>query len=83
MNTETYEFSLIKPSKASDYVIILDDLEFAFSRQQLNEIAELHNDGVRLSDISKITKRDEYEVMLAIIHLHRKGKLTRALERRV
>ena len=81
MNTATNKFAFIRPT--GDYVIILDDLEFAFQKDQLDEIAELHNDGVRLSDISKITKRDEYEVLLAIIHLHRKGKLTRPLARRV
>ena len=81
MNTATNQFAFIRPT--GDYVIILDDLEFAFRQDQLDEIAELHNDGVRLSDISKITKRDEYEVMLAIIHLHRQGKLTRPLARRV
>ena len=81
MNTATNQFAFIRPT--GDYVIILDDLEFAFQKDQLDEIAELHNDGVRLSDISKITKRDEYEVMLAIIHLHRQGKLTRPLARRV
>ena len=81
MNTATNKFAFIRPT--GDYVIILDDLEFAFRKDQLDEIADLHNDGVRLSDISKITKRDEYEVMLAIIHLHRQGKLTRTLARRV
>lgn len=81
MNTATNQFAFIRPT--GDYVIILDDLEFAFQKDQLDEIAELHNDGVRLSDISRITKRDEYEVMLAIIHLHRQGKLTRPLARRV
>ena len=81
MSTATNKFAFIRPT--GDYVIILDDLEFAFQKDQLDEIAELHNDGVRLSDISKITKRDEYEVLLAIIHLHREGKLTRPLARRV
>ena len=81
MNTATNQFAFIRPT--GDYVIILDDLEFAFRHEQLDEIAELHNDGVRLSEISRITRRDEYEVLLAIIHLHRQGKLTRPLARRV
>jgi len=74
---------MLKPIGKENYVIILDDLEFAFQKDQLYEIAELHNDGVRLSEISRETRRDEYEVLLAIIHLHREGKLTRPLARRV
>ena len=81
MNTATNQFAFIRPT--GDYIIILEDLEFAFRKEQLDEIAELHNDGVRLSEISRETRRDEYEVLLAIIHLHRQGKLTRPLARRV
>lgn len=76
MNTLTKskkEKAFIEPRRARDYVILLDDLEFAMSKEQLWEITNLHNDGMKLEDISEHVQRDKYEVLIALIHQAKKG----------
>lgn len=80
MNTISYNIPILKPRKHGEYVIILEDLEFCFPVEQLDYIEKLHNSGFRISEISEYTKRNEYEVLLAIIHLHREGRITRPLK---
>lgn len=66
-------------SRFKDYEIALEDLEFLFTKDQLSEITELHNSGTWIIDIAKQIERNEYEVLIALIHLHRKGKLTKEI----
>lgn len=80
MNTLTYQNPPHLPlSRHRDYEIILEDLEFVFSKKQLNLIKEMHNEGKWISDISIKIKRNEYEVLLAIVHLHKRGRIKREL----
>jgi len=69
----------MKLTSLRDYEIILDDLEFMFKKETLNDIKTLHNYGFSVAEISNKTKKDEYETLLAILHLHRQGKITRRL----
>lgn len=57
----------------SEYEIALDGLEFVFHKNQLHQIKELHNAGLSYKQISQIEKRDPYEVIIALLHLARKG----------
>ncbi len=79
MNTAKKRIEHIPLNNFRDYVVILDDLEFAFRPQQLNKIANLHNGGMWVTDIAVEVKRNEYEVLLALVHLHIKGKIKREL----
>lgn len=79
MNTAKSRIERIPLNNFRDFVVILDDLEFAFRPQQLEEIARLHNKGMWVTDIADEVKRNEYEVLLALVHLHKKRKLTREL----
>jgi len=70
---------MLKPIGKENYVIILEDLEFAFHRDDLSKIKLLHNQGFYIHEIAIHLKRDEYEIFLAILHLHREGKIKRKL----
>ncbi len=79
MNTVGQAMPLLPQASKRDYTIILDDLEFVFRKEQLEEIKDMHNDGMWVTDIARRIRRNEYEVLLAIVHLHIKNKLTREL----
>lgn len=55
MNTLTH-VPLLSKKRHGDYVIALDDLEFAFPKSQLEEIKRLNNDGYGFKEISKIVR---------------------------
>ncbi|WP_096269480.1 hypothetical protein [Paucisalibacillus globulus] len=59
--------------QTGDYVILLEDLEFAMPKDQLREITQLHNNGMKLEDISQEVKRNEYEVLIALMHQAKRG----------
>jgi len=63
----------------SETVILLEDLEFAMTRSQLNKITRLHNAGMDFLEISKEVGRNPYEVILAILHQTKAGKGIRPL----
>ena len=79
MNTAGYNIAMIPKIGFNKYEIILDDLEFIFPVKTLEKVKRMHNFGFSITEISTETKRDEYEILLAIIHLHRKGKITRRI----
>lgn len=60
--------SMLKQTRARDYVILLEDLEFAMPKTQLKRITDKHNDGLGLEEIAKEERRNVYEVLLALIH---------------
>lgn len=71
MNTLTRDNSFLRSDRARDNVIVLDDLEFSFSKRQLEKIKEYHNMGKGVREISQLILRDEYEVVLALLHFVR------------
>lgn len=73
MNTLIKTPMHIKTRPAGEYVILLDDLEFVMTKEHLNDITLLHNNGKSLEYISKFVKRNEYEVLLALIHQAKRG----------
>lgn len=77
MNTLNKYSVFIKSERARENVIILDDLEFCFSKEQLADVKMYHNQGKGIRDISALVKRNEYEVLLALLHFHRERELTR------
>jgi len=59
---------LIKESNHRDYIILLEDLEFVMSKDQLMRITNMHNEGYSLEEIMNEEKRDPYEIILALLH---------------
>ncbi len=69
MNTlELRTVPLMKQTRRRDYVILLDDLEFGMSKEQLREITDLHNEGMKYEDISERVQRHPVEVIVALLH---------------
>lgn len=77
MNTASSNVPILKLTKMRDYVFILEDLELAFPKQQLEEITYQWNNGMELEHIAEFHKRDPREVFLALFHQADKGLVTR------
>lgn len=75
MNTLNHHIPIMQPSNSRDYVVMLEDLEFGISKQQLNHITDLHMQGMEWEDISQETKRDVYEVLVALIVQAKHGRI--------
>lgn len=73
----------LRKTKAKDYVILLDSLEFAFPKHQLDQIADEWNAGMDLELLSKKYKRVIDEMFLALFHLSRQGKIKRPLAKEI
>lgn len=50
-------------------IIILDGLDFMWSKKKIDRVVEMHNEGYHINDISKGVKRDPAEVLMALIHV--------------
>lgn len=59
----------IKPHHEA--IIINDDLEYAFPKEDLYYIKDFAHLGIK--QLAKDLKRDDFEVLWAYIHLHRQG----------
>jgi len=81
MNTATQFIPTFKPTGKDNYEIILDDLEFGFPKTQLAEIEFMHNRGFSVLEIAYKVKRNEYETLMALIHLHREERLKKPIRR--
>ena len=69
---------LLKPGQKIEFV--LEDLELAFYKEQLDRITKRWNNSNDLFDeIAERESRDTDEVFLALFHQARKGKITRPL----
>lgn len=73
MRTNTSNVAFLDTRKVGKVEIALDDLEFAFPVNQLQEIKSLNHQGYSYKQIAKMVKRDEYEVIIALLHICRKG----------
>jgi len=73
----------MKPERARDYVILLDDLNFQMSKNELKYITDLHNAGMEFEEIAKKLKRDPYEIILALLHRVKNGANIRPIAYRV
>lgn len=74
MNTLTNRNAYVEMDGAIENVIALDGLEFNFPKCQLEEITNLHNEGLNYKQISKEVSRNEYEVIIALLHQIRQGR---------
>ncbi len=60
--------------KAEKTLILLEDKDFFFSQSEIDEIIELHNDGLHYTTIATQVKRDPVEVILCLLDAAEKGK---------
>ena len=73
MKTNTDRIPLIDENFYRDYVILLEDKEFAMSKEQLGRIKYLHNEGRTVKEISQYEQRDIFEIIVALLHLVKGG----------
>lgn len=83
MNTTIDRIPSIPKIGASEYEILLGDLEFAMNRQQLLKIMAHWNGGKDIEEIGEIEQRNPIEVLLALMHQARKGYELRSFARRL
>lgn len=64
--TDTRSIPLLEEGK--EYIFLLEDLELAIEKNQLNRIVEYHNAGMDFRDIAKRERKMPEEVFLALFH---------------
>jgi len=64
--------SILPPT--GDYIFVLEDLELAFPKDQLNDITKRYNNGESVESIAETEKRDPDEIFLALFHQARQKK---------
>lgn len=74
MNTRRDFVQMLDKRKQGEYEIALDGLEFCFPKKQLEEIKKLNHEGYSYKHISEKVKRNEYEVIIALLHICKKGE---------
>lgn len=72
-------FIPLLPQDGTEWVILLDWLEFAMSKEQLERVTKLWNSGMGLVEIADIEQRKPLEVFLSIIHQAEKGNKIRPI----
>lgn len=73
MKTDTKRVPLIEQRHYRDFVVLLEDKEFYMSKDQLERVKFLHNEGRTAREISKYERRDIYEIIVALLHLVKSG----------
>lgn len=74
----------LKPRKIRGELVCLnEDLEQMFGEIDLEEIAQMWNDGKSEYEIAKVFKCDPDEIFLALFHLARRDKLKRPYGKRL
>ncbi|SES03013.1 hypothetical protein [Salipaludibacillus aurantiacus] len=78
VNTETYSGheetikrmeSVYLTKEPGETVVILEELDFTFTRSELAEIKRLWKKGVTLQEMTRKLYRNENELFLAVFHL--------------
>lgn len=64
--------------RARDYEFLFENFELAFDKKQLKEIAKDWNDGMSINRLGIKHKRNDTEILLAIIYLSHKNRLKRS-----
>lgn len=76
-NYKTY-VPFLEKNRRRDYVILLEDLEFAMPRKQLKRITKMYNSGLTYWEIAEREQRNPYEILLALLHQVKKGQEMRS-----
>lgn len=56
-------------------MIILEDVDFAWEREDINKVTKMWNGGIYVPDIAKNINRPTEEVFLLLMHLGRQGRI--------
>lgn len=61
-------------------VIVLEELNYIFRESDINVITNMNNTGYSVEEIASKLNRDEYEIMLALLHQHKERMLTKQIQ---
>jgi len=78
VKTATQRVPILKQTRKRDYVFLLDDLELAMHKDQLNRVTKSWNSGARLEVIAEYEERNPVEILIALMHQAKKGCKVRA-----
>jgi predicted Rossmann fold nucleotide-binding protein DprA/Smf involved in DNA uptake len=67
---------LLKPAR-KNRIVILEEMNFVFDEPELTEIAGMWQEGKHINCIAKHFDREPDEMLLALLHLSREGKIER------
>lgn len=68
-------YNYVNRTKYTDIEIILEDVEFAWRKSDIQEVIKLWGYGIPLKKISERINRDLDEVFLLLLHLARNGTI--------
>lgn len=63
--------------KKEEVVTILEELDFTWTVEQMDNVKRYWNEGKSLLDIRDIIKRTDEEVFLLLLHLSKKGRISK------
>lgn len=56
-------------------IIILENLNFQWRVEEIDQVKKMWSDGVEFKEIIKILNRDGDEIFLLLLHLARRGRI--------
>jgi hypothetical protein len=56
-------------------IIVLEELNFIWDEEELIDLASQWYEGISVAEMAKYFKRDPDEIVLAVMHLSREGKI--------
>ena len=68
-------YNYMNRTMKDDAIIILDDLEFAWKKEEIRKAIKLWEYGVSLNGMVKRLKRNKDEVFLLLLHLVRTAEI--------
>ena len=63
--------------KRDDVEIILEDIDFGWYKQDIKQVIQYWEEGLSLKAMSYNVNRSAIEVMMLLMHLERKKRITR------
>ena len=74
-NTGTNNLNYTNKLKENEVVIILQDMEFAWTKEDILKVKKMWNEDSSFNEIIKSIKREGDEVFLLLLHLSRNNKI--------
>lgn len=74
-NTGTNNLNYTNKLKEDEVIVILQDVEFAWNKEDISKVKQMWNENYSLKEIIEFIKREGDEVFLLLLHLSRKNQI--------